>query len=111
MMFLGVIPKGTESEKNYKIMWNDFQAAAILMTTYKDCCEEGCECCGRVVQLLDNEEVQDYLKTDEFKAGKVPVQTAMRDNFKGWGNFVINELGLVSNVCLPHGTGNVHSPL
>ena len=62
------------------------------------------------MQLLGNEEVQDYLKTDS-KAGKVPVETAMCDNFKGWGNFAINELGIVSNVCLQHGTGNVHSPL
>ena len=63
------------------------------------------------MQLLGNKEVKDYLKTDDFKSGKVPVQTTMCDNFKGWGNFAINELGIVSNVCLPHGTGNVHSPL
>ena len=100
-----MIPKGTESEFFYKITWNDFHAAAILMTTYKDCGEEGCECCGRVMQLLGNAEVQDYLKNDDFKSGKVPTETTMCDNFKGWGNFAINELGIVSNVCLPHGTG------
>ena len=63
------------------------------------------------MQLLGNKEVKYYLKSDDFKSGKVPVETAMCDNFKGWGNFAINELGIVSNVYLPYGTGNVHSPL
>jgi hypothetical protein len=31
----------------------------------------------------------------------------MCDNFKGWGNFVENALGIISNVCLPHAIGNV----
>ena len=62
-----MIPKGTESAKIYKITWNDYRAAALLMTTYKDCGEEGCECCGRVMQLLGNQEVKDYLKSDDFK--------------------------------------------
>ena len=81
------------------------------MTSYKDCGKEGCQYCQRVMQLLGNAEVQDYLGNDEFHAGKVPVETAMRDNFKGWGKFAINELGIVSNVCLPHASGIVHSPL
>ena len=63
-----------------------------------------------VMEVLDYVEVQGYLKSDEFGEEKLPVDTAMCDNFKGWGNFAINELGIVSNVCLPHGTGNVHSP-
>ena len=63
------------------------------------------------MELFGKEDFKEYLESDEFKAGKVPVETAMCDNFKGWGNFAINELGIVSNVCLPHGTGNVHSPL
>ena len=107
----GVIPKGTKSEKNYKITWNDFRAAAVLMTSYKDCRKEGCGRCQRVVQLLGNAEVQGYVRSREFHEGKVPAETAMCYIFKGWGNFAINELGIVSNVCLPHGTGIVHSPL
>ena len=82
ILCLGVIPKGTKSSKIYKITWNDFRAAALLMTTYKECGEEGCECCGRVIQLLGNKEVQEYLESDDFKSGKVPVETAMCNNFK-----------------------------
>ena len=36
---LGVIPKGTESENNYEITWDDFRAAAVLMCSCKDCCK------------------------------------------------------------------------
>ena len=52
-------------------MWNDFRAAALLMTTYKDCGEEGCECCMRVMQVFGKQYFQEYLESDEFKAGKV----------------------------------------
>ena len=81
------------------------------MTSYKDCGKEGCECCQRVMQLLGNAEIEDYLRSDEFREEKVSVETAMCDNFQGWGNFAINELGIVSNVCFPHGTGKVHCTL
>ena len=57
------------------------------------------------------EDFKEYLESDEFKADKVPVETAMCDNFKGWGNFAESELEITSDVCLPHGTGNVHYPL
>ena len=64
-----------------------------------------------VMELLDDEVVQKYVKSKEFREGKVPVETAMCGNFKGWGNFTINELGIIFNVCHPHDTGKVHSPL
>ena len=90
---------------------DDFRAAVVLITDYKDCGKEGCECCMMVMELLDDEAAQKYVKSEEFREGKVPVETAMCDNFQGWGNFAESELGIISNVCLPHGTGNVHCPL
>ena len=103
---MGVIPKGSESEKIYKITWDDFRAALVLIKGYKDCGKEDCECCMMVMELLDDADVQRYFKSDEFGEGKVPVHTAMCDNFKGWGNFALNELGIISNVCHPHASGN-----
>ena len=67
----------------YKITWDDFRAAIILMASYKDCCKEGCECCERVMHLLRNEEVESYLRSSEFLARKLPVETAMFHNLKG----------------------------
>ena len=76
VLCLGVIPKGTKSEKNYKIT---FRAAAVLMASYKHCSKEGCECCDRVMQLISNQEVQLYLHISQFLAGKLHAETAMCD--------------------------------
>ncbi len=42
-----------------------------------------------------------YVKSQECKDCILPVQTAKCDNFKGWGNFAENVLGIKLNVCLP----------
>ena len=55
------------------------------------------------MQLLEHPAVEGYIISKGLSEGKIPVETAMCDNFKGWGNFSINELGILSNVCLPHG--------
>ena len=61
-----------------------------------------------VMPLLAHPNVVVEMATKAWKEEeKLPVETAMCDNFKGWGNFSINELGIVSNVCLPHGTGKL----
>ena len=48
------------------------------MTSYKDCGKEGRRCCQRVMQLLGNAEVQEYVRSRKFREGKVPVETAKR---------------------------------
>ena len=109
ILCLGVIPKGTESEKIYKITWHDFRVAAVELANYKDCGKSGCITCQMVMQLLGDANVVAEMAKKKWKEeGKIPVETAMCDNFKGWGNFAMNELGIISNVCLPHGTGKVH---
>ena len=60
-----------------------------------------------VEEILEDAEVQSYFKSDEFALGRLPVDTAMCDNLKGWGNFSENELGIISNVCHPHASGDV----
>jgi hypothetical protein len=107
VLCLGVIPKGTESERIYEITWDDFRTAAVLMCSYKDCGKPGCPICGTVMEVLSAEDVQKYVRSKKFRDGQLPVETAMCDNFKGWGNFSNNALGIPSNVCFPHGTGKI----
>ena len=95
----------------YKITWDDFRAAVYLIAGYKIAEKKIVNVCMMVMELLDDAEVQKYVKSKEFREGKFPVETAMCDNFKGWGNFTINELGIISNVCHPHATGKVHSTI
>ena len=97
-----LFPRDLRAKQIYKITWGDSRAAVVLITGYKDCGKEDCECCMMVMELLDDEAVQKYVKSKEFREGEIKVETAMCDNFKGWGNFTINELGILSNVCHPH---------
>ncbi len=102
---VGVIPKGAESEKKYEITLDDFRAAAVLMCSYKDCCKPGCEICCIVMKVLSKDNVMAFILSRKFQNGALLVETAMRNNFKGWGNFSNKALGIPSNVCFPHGTG------
>ena len=77
------------------------------LANYIDCGKAGCTTCQMVMQLLEHPAVEEYIASRVFRAGKIPIETAMCDNFKGWDN----ELGILSNVCLPHGTGKVHYSL
>ncbi len=57
--------------------------------------------------MLGDENVAKYLRSDDFREGLVLVETAMCNDFQGWGNFSRNEFGIDSNVCKQHATGNV----
>ncbi len=97
VLCLGVIPKGTESETIYQITWDDSRAAAILLCTYEHRGKQDCECCGKFTEVLSNNVVKAYIPSKKFKHGQLPRETAMCDNFKGWGNFSNNALGIESN--------------
>ena len=66
-----------------------------------------------VMQLLSNEAVQDYVAGTKFREGKLPIETAMCDNFRGWaaGATFLPTLWIITNVCQPHGTGKLHYSL
>jgi hypothetical protein len=78
-----------------------------LVPSIKPCYDEECVSCGIITSLLADADVTAYVMSQECKKCILVVQTAMCYNFKGLGNFVENVLGIKSNVCLPHATGNV----
>ena len=84
---LAVIPKATESEAVYPITWDDSRAAVLLLLTLKDCCVAGCACCGPILELIRHPQVQAFMRSAWFRNAELPVETAMCDNFKGWGKF------------------------
>ncbi len=65
------------------------------------------EMCGTIMEVLSADDVKGYTRSKKFREGQLPVETAMCDNFKGWGNFSNKALGIPSNVCFPHGTGRI----
>ncbi len=56
------------------------------------------------MEVLSQENVKNYILSLQFRDGQLPVETAMCDNFKGWGNFSNNALSIHFNVCFLHGT-------
>ena len=68
-----------------------------------------CECCTRIRELLAEKNIVEYIESEEFKAQRLPVQTAMCDNFQGFGNFCRAELGIYPILCKPHATGKTLS--
>jgi hypothetical protein len=104
---LCIIPSTTESEQTYTIFYNELRKAVCLVPSIKPCDEEDSVSCGIITALLADAEVAAYVKPQKCKECILPVQMAMRDNFKGWGYFAENVLGIKSNVCISHATGNV----
>jgi hypothetical protein len=104
---LYIIPSTTESERAFTVVYNELRKAVCFVPSIKPCDDEDCVSCGIITALLADADVAAYVQSKQCKECILPVQTAMCDNFKGWGNFAENVLGIKSNVCLPHATGKV----
>jgi hypothetical protein len=104
---LCIILSTTESEQAYTVDYNELRKAMCVVSSIKPCDDEDCVSCGIITALLADADVAAYVKSQESKECILLVQTAMCDNFKGWGNFAGNILDITSNVCISHATGNV----
>jgi hypothetical protein len=104
---LCIIPTATESERAYACAYEELCKAVCLLPSIKHCSKEDCHICGMLAQLLEDSHVSEFVRSPKFGECKLPVQTAMCDNFKGWGNFAEKSLGLTANICHTHATGNV----
>jgi hypothetical protein len=79
VLCISTIPRATESETAYKFTWDDLRLAVKLIFSIKLC---ECEICATIAELTRNPEVVEYTKTDYYADDKLPVDTAMCDNFK-----------------------------
>ena len=86
--------------------WDDLRHAVLDLFTYKKCDVPDCPTCGPIMELISHKEIQAYLLSKRFRDQQLPVESAMSDNFRGWGNFADSTLGVDSGVCFPHATGN-----
>jgi hypothetical protein len=59
-----------------------------------------------MAELIQHPEVVHFTTTTDYAEGRLQcVHTAMCNNFKGWGNFAKDSLGIETNLCHPHATG------
>ncbi len=105
VLCISTIPHATESQRTCEITWDDLRAAVLLSLSIKHCGNDSCECCATMAELIQHPEVVHFTTTTDYAEGRLPVHTAMCDNFKGWGNFAIDSLGIETNLCHPHATG------
>ena len=106
ILCLALIPQATESEATYTLTYDDLRCCVATLCTVKACGVEQCDFCSKLEELLADDNVKKYMAGKVYRDQKLPVDTAMCDNFTGWGNFCRNVLGIEPNVCKPHGTGN-----
>jgi hypothetical protein len=105
VLCLSIIPKATESETVYKLSYDDLRKAVNYLCKIQPCGSADCECCIRIRVLLLERNIVDFIASSEFEQLKLPVQTAMSDNFQGFGNFCRTELAIDPILCKPHATG------
>jgi hypothetical protein len=110
ILCISTIPNKTESQTTYTITWEDLRKAACLVPTIVHCGAADCECCESVFELLRDPDVIKFMASARFQDQQLPVDTAMCDNFLGWGNFA-ECLGIPTNVCMQHATGKCRSIL
>jgi hypothetical protein len=102
---LSIIPKATECEMVYKLSYDDLRTAVNYLCKIWPCRNSYSECCIRIRELLAEQNIVGYIASNEFKAQKLQVQTAMCDSFQGFCNFCRAELGIDPILCKPHATG------
>jgi hypothetical protein len=105
ILCLAFIPQATESEATYTLTYNDLRCGVATLCTVEPCAKEKCEFCSKLKELLSDGNVKKFVEGNVHPDQKLPVNTAMCDNFVGWGNFCRKILGIEPNVCKPHGTG------
>ena len=106
---LPLIPKSTKSELIYTGNFEEGQEAVMQMLEICFCSYTSCQFCTTLFLLLrllsvlyypgvfDN--VMKYMNSDEYKASKIPVDTAQCYQIQGWGNLSHNAFGIDLNVC------------
>ena len=106
VLCIALIPQATESEVTYTLTYDDLRHGVATLCKVEPCRDENCDFCSTLAELLANDNVKAFVHGEVYRAEKLPVHTAMCDNFAGWVSFCRNVLGMDPNVCKPHGTGN-----
>ncbi len=91
----------------FTVVYDESRKSVCLVPGIKHCCQADCVSCSIIADLMADVEVSSFIASQKFEESRSPVLAAMCDNFKGWGEFEENALGITSNVCHTHATGNV----
>ncbi len=100
-----LIPETTEGEIIYSGTYQTFRDAVILVLKSFVCCCDDCEACWMVHKLRNSPRVKKFMRSDEYKAGKLHVDATLCDHHFGFHNFTREEFGFEANTCVNHTLG------
>ena len=100
------IPHQTEGELMYTVTFREMERQALSLLTVN--VDKKCDFTRYFKYLLVQVGVQDYVKSDLFRQGKLPIDQAQSDHQAGWRNFSLSELGHPPNICSAHLTGKFY---
>ena len=99
-----IIPKGSEGSITYDVTFQEMQEAAVLFLKLVTC-HDDCAFCAALNKLRSSPDVMKYMRSEEYEAGKLHIDTAQCDNHLGWQKFAREQLGLAANICKNHVLG------
>ncbi len=67
----------------YTVIYEELRKAVCIVPSIKHCCKADCFSCSITSEWLDDAEVRKCIAAQKFKDCKLPVETAICDNFKG----------------------------
>ncbi len=82
-----MIPKSTEGQVVYARSYLEFEECVMTFLTLVKFCTIDCAFCRTFSELLEDDRVQEYLKSKTFKNQKLPVDTVQCYPIIGFGNF------------------------
>ena len=89
----------------YTVTFREMERAALSLLTAN--VDKECDFSRYLRHLRGQVGVQDYVKSDLFRQGKLPIDQAQSDHQAGWRNFSLSEFGHPPNVCSAHLTGKI----
>jgi len=100
----------SESAESYEATWKTFKTFLVSFPKkFRPCSDNGCFKCVTILQVLQHEESQKFMRLDTFRREKrVAVDYASYDYSLAWKAFCRARLGLDARQCMSHLTGESH---
>ena len=87
----------------YTVTYREMERAVIALFTAN--VDKVCEFTTCLKHLLAQVRVQEYMRSQGYRDGRLPIDQAQCDHQAGWRNFCLNVFEKEPNICSNHITG------
>ncbi len=99
-----LIPETAEGLVTYTVIWHNVQDNVILLLNKYICCN-ACDACNMFKDLQNSPEVKAFIRSEEFKEGKLKVDATLCNHQGGFHSFTQEEFGFEANTYDNHARG------